>query len=264
MSNESMPIQKRLRRTQEQVAFQEGGSKTSLILTRLIDEVATPLDESVAQCQRLLEGSGAKLSPDQRKTIETIANNALVSSHRVKDYVDLLRLEGGELALKPKSINLEDIIQQAARQLKNVAKVKGLGLVVEPSVRALPLVMADPARLSQVLLNLVGNAIKFTDKGQVTITTELYDRSVAIHVIDTGNGIPAAHLPKLLEDFYQGEGAQAKDPTGRGLGLTLSRRLIIRMGGDLWTSSTVGAGSRFSFTVPRSTEGASQTRLGTA
>jgi signal transduction histidine kinase len=115
-----------------------------------------------------------------------------------------------------------------------------------------------------VLSDLVANAIKFTERGQVTISTELYDRSVAIHVVDTGVGIPVAQLPRLFEDFYQGESEQAKDAHGCGLGLTLSRRLIIRMGGDLWATSTVGAGSKFSFTVPRLPETAGQTRLGTA
>jgi signal transduction histidine kinase len=88
---------------------------------------------------------------------------------------------------------------------------------------------------------------------------------VAIHVVDTGVGIPGTQLPRLFEDFFQGEGEpNGKDSAGCGLGLTLSRRLIIRMGGDLWATSTVGAGSKFSFTVPRSPEAAGQTRMGTA
>jgi signal transduction histidine kinase len=264
MSNESSTYSKRLRKTQEQVAFQEGGSKVALILNRVIDEVAVPIDESIATWQRLLDGAGAKLSQEQRKSIEAIAGNAAGTARRLRDYVDLLRLESGDLGLKPKSLNLDEILQQVARAQKNAARAKGLGLVVEPSIRPLPLVLADPARLSQVLSDLVTNAIKFTERGQVTISTELYDRSVAIHVVDTGVGIPVAQVPHLFDDFFQGEGARGKDARGCGLGLTLSRRLIVRMGGDLWATSTVGAGSKFSFTVPRSPETASQSRLGTA
>jgi len=262
MSNDSMPLPKRLRKTQEQIAFQEGNSRSSLILNRLIEEAAAPLDESTQLCQRMLEGQGGKLSPEQRKSIEVIANNAAMTARRVRDYIDLLRLEGGDLALRPKSLNLEEVIAQVARQHKTAARNKGLGLVVEPAAKPLPFVTADPARLSQVLSDLVSNAIKFTERGQVTISTELYDRSVAIHVVDTGVGIPTPQLPRLFEDFFQGDGANAKDPRACGLGLTLSRRLIIRMGGDLWASSTVGAGSRFSFTVPRSPEATGQARLG--
>jgi signal transduction histidine kinase len=264
MSNESMPLPKRLRKTQEQIAFQEGGSRSSAILARLIDEVAAPFDESNLLCQRLLEGVGGKLSQEQRKLVESLANNAAIVSRRVREYVDLARLEVGDLAVQPKVLNLDDAIQQVARQYKAGARAKGLGLVVEPSVRPLPSVIADPVRLAQVLSNLVANAVRFTDHGRVTISTELYDRSIAIHVVDTGGGIPAAQLPRLFEDFYQADPGQPKDKQGSGLGLTLARRLVIRMGGDLWASSTVGAGSRFSFTVPRSPEAAGQARSVTA
>ena len=259
-----MSLSKRLRKTQEQAAYAEGGSRISLILNRLVDEVAAPLDESMATYQRLLDGSGSKLSQEQRKSIELLAGNAATTARRLRDYIDLLRLEGGDLALHPKPLNLDEIIQQVARVQKPAAKAKGLGLVVEPPVRPLPQVLADPFRLAQALADLVANAIKFTERGQVTISTELYDRSVAIHVVDTGVGIPGAQLPRLFDDFCQGDGEVGKDARGGGLGLTLSRRLIIRMGGDLWATSTVGAGSKFSFTVPRLPEAAGQSRLGTA
>jgi len=260
MSNQSTPIPKRLRKTQEQIAFQEGNSRSSAILTRLIDEVAGPLDESNVACQRLLDGAGAKLSQEQRKALEAVASNAAIVSRRVRDYIDLVHLEMGDFAAQPKALDLDEAIRQVARQYKNTARNKGLGLVVEPSVKILPSVAADPIRLAQVLSNLVSNAIKFTERGQVTISTELYDRSVAVHIVDTGAGIPAAQLPKLFEDFYQADPAQSKDRLTSGLGLTLARRLVIRMGGDLWASSTVGAGSKFSFTVPRSPEAAGQAR----
>ncbi len=257
-----MSLPKRLRRTQEQVAVQESVTKTSLILNRVLEDVAAPLDESVAICQRLLDGSGGKLSQDQRKTVELLASHAALCSRRLQDYLDLLRMEGGDLALRPKSVDVEEIIQQVARRHKSAARAKGLGLVVEPSVRPLPPAFADPARLSHALSDLVANAIKFTERGQVTISTELYDRSVAIHVVDTGVGIPVSQLPRLFEDFYQGEIARGKDAHGRGLGLTLCRRLVVRMGGDFWATSTVGAGSKFSFTVPRLPEASGQSRLG--
>ena len=259
-----MPLPKRLRKTQEQVAFPEGNSKAALILNRLLDEVANPLDESAITYRRLLDGSGGKVSPEQRKTLESLAATAAATSRRLRDYIDLLRLEGGDLVLRPRSLDLDETIQEVARGQKTAARVKGLDLVVEPPVRPLPPVLADPARLAQVLSDLVGNAIKFTERGQITISTELYDRSVAIHVVDTGIGISGMQLPRLFEDFYQGEVGNGKEPRGGGLGLTLSRRLVVRMGGDLWATSTVGAGSKFSFTVPRLPEAAGQSRLGTA
>jgi signal transduction histidine kinase len=254
MSNEAISLPKRLRNTQEHDAFTEG-SKAALILTRLIDEVAAPLDESNAICQRLLDSSGSKLSQELRKSVEALAANSGLAARRLRDYVDLLRLEGGNLALRPKAFNLEDVIQQVAKGQKAAARAKGLDLVVESPVRPLPHVLADPTRLSQVISNLVNNAIKFTERGQVTISTELYDRSIAIHVVDTGIGISSAQLPRIFDDFFRGDTkATVKDGHSGGLGLTLSRQMIMRMGGDLWATSTVGAGSKFSFTVPRSPE----------
>jgi signal transduction histidine kinase len=260
-SKETMPALKRLRKTQEQPSTGDDTSKGSFILTRLLDEVAAPLDESAGLCQRLLDGSGGKLSLEQRKWVESVSTGTQRSAQRLKDYVDLMLLEAGELVLRPEVHSLDEDIDQVARQWKPAVRAKGLHLVIEPAVKSLPPVLADPARVAQVLSTLIDNAIKFTDHGQVTVSTEPYDRSIALHIVDTGTGIPAAQLPRLFEDFYQGEGGKARDPFGCGLGLTLSRRLVIRLGGDLWATSTVGAGSKFSFTVPRAPGAAGQSRL---
>jgi signal transduction histidine kinase len=246
-----MPVAKRQRKTQEHPVTREDASKSSYILSRVLDEVGDPLDEAMLQCQRLLEGAAGKLTIEQRKAVESISEIATRSAQRLRDYVDLMLLEAGDLALRPKPHNLSEAIDEAVRELRPLARAKGVNLVVEDSLAPLPPVLADPARVTQVLANLIGNAIKFTDRGQVTISTEPYDRSVAVHIVDTGVGIPAGEIPKLYEDFFQGDGASAREPRGGGLGITLSRRLVIRIGGDLWASSTVGAGSKFSFTVPR-------------
>jgi signal transduction histidine kinase len=242
---------KRLRKSQEQVVSREDASKKSFILGRILDEVAAPLDESAELCQRLLEGNGAKLAADQRKLVEGIAETSTRSAQRLRDYVDLMMVEAGELALRPRVFTLDEAIDQAVRQLRPAARAKGVNLVVESAGRPSPAVQADSVRVLQILTNLIGNAIKFTDRGQVIVSTEPYDRSVAVHIVDTGVGIPAPEHGKLFEDFFQGDGAKERDDLGCGLGLTLSRRLVTRIGGDLWASSTVGAGSKFSFTVPR-------------
>jgi len=256
-----MPALKRLRKSQEQVVTKEEGSKGFFILSRLLDEVAEPLDESASLCQRVLDGAGAKLSLEQRKWLESVLGGAERSAQRLRDYVDLMLLDAGELALQTKTHDLDDAIEQAARLYRPIARAKGLHLVVEPALRPLPPVLVDAARVTQILTNLIGNAVKFTDRGQVSVSTEPYDRSIAVHIVDTGVGIAAPQLPKLFEDFYQGEGAKVRDAFGAGLGLTLSRRLVIRLGGDMWASSTVGVGSKFSFTVPRAPTPAAQSKL---
>lgn len=256
-----MPGVKRVRKSQEQVTSREDASKRSFVLGRMLDEVATPLGESVALAQKLIEGVGGKLAPEQRKLAEAIAETNTRSAQRLRDYVDLMMIEGGELVLRPRVCSIDDCIDQTVRQLRPAARAKGVNLVAEAAGRPSPAIQADPERVMQVLVNLIGNALKFTDKGQVTVSTEPYDRSVAVHVVDTGIGIPAGQQGKIFEDFFQDEVAKARDALGCGLGLTLSRRLVIRLGGDLWASSTVGAGSKFSFTVPRAPVAAGQSRL---
>jgi signal transduction histidine kinase len=246
-----MPALKRLRKIQEQVASKEEGTRSSFILTRILDEVAAPLAETAALCQRVLDGAGGKLSLEQRKYLEGASGGAVRAAQRLRDYLDLMLLEAGEITLGTKTHHLDEAIERAARHYRPIARAKGLHLVVEPAVQPLPPVLADPGRVNQILMNIIDNAVKFTDRGQVSISTELYDRSIAVHIVDTGAGIPASQLPKLFEDFYQGEGGKGRDAYGTGLGLTLSRRLVVRLGGDMWASSTVGVGSKFSFTVPR-------------
>jgi signal transduction histidine kinase len=252
---------KRLKKSQEQVVTREDASKRSFIYGRMLDEVAAPLAESAGLCQRLTESAAGKLGTDQRKLVEAIAETSARSAQRLRDYVDLMLVEAGELVLSPRVASIDDAIDQAVRQFRPQARAKGVNLVAEAAGRPSPAIQADPERVLQVLLNLVGNAVKFTDRGQVTISTEPYDRSVAVHIVDTGVGIDPAQQSKLFEDFFQGEGAKARDPLGSGLGLTLSRRLVNRLGGDLWASSTVGVGSKLSFTVPRAPVAAGQSRL---
>ncbi|MBN2577076.1 MAG: HAMP domain-containing histidine kinase [Deltaproteobacteria bacterium] len=256
-----MPALKRARKSQEQLATREDVARSPSVLPRLLDEVALPLDEIVQLGQRMLDGSGGKLSLEQRKWAEAISSTAARSAQRLRDYVDFMLLEAGELVLRPKVHNLDADIDEAVRQLREAARARGLHLAIEPAVRPLPAVCADPARVVQVLSCLVANAIKFTERGRVTVSTEIYDRSIAVHVVDTGAGIAATQIPRLVEDFFQGEGAKLRDPASCGLGLTLGRRLVNRIGGDLWATSTVGVGSKFSFTVPRAPGVAVQSHL---
>jgi signal transduction histidine kinase len=261
MSNGIASNTKRLRKTQENPALVDGESMTSKIYSRLGDEVTAPLQEAILAGQKMSAGN---LSAEQRRLIDSIVHNASTTMQRAGSYFDLLRLEAGELALQTDTLDVEQAIVRAIAVAQPSAKSKGVTLVAERSLRPVPPVTADPDRLSQVLGSLIDNAVKFTERGQVTVSTEIYDRSVAIHIVDTGVGISLESQPRLFEDFYYRENQKPRDSKRAGLGLTLSRRLILRMGGDFWFSSTVGAGSRFSFTVPRSVDTTGRPRMGTA
>ena len=220
--------------------------------------MTAPLHEATQACQRLL---ATNLSTDHKKQLEAVIRLMGVAASRSGAYVDLLRLDAGELMLKSDTLDIEEIIAKAVGNAQPMAKAKGLALVAERSLRPLPSVSADLERLFQILGNLIENAIKFTDRGQVTLTTEIYDRSIAVHIVDTGAGIPAETLPRLFEDFFHRNTGKKNEPKRAGLGLTLCRKMVARMGGDLWVSSTVGAGSRFSFTIPRAVDSAGRARV---
>jgi signal transduction histidine kinase len=257
MSNGSGTNTKRLRRTQESPSVATGTSMASQVFSRLGDEITIPLDDAAQTCRRLL---GSTLSADHKKQIEGVMRAMGAAATRANAYVDLLRLDAGELPLKADTLDIEEVIAKAVAIAQPKAKAKGLVLLAERSIRPVPRVSVDLERLFQVLGNLIDNAIAFTERGQVTLSTEIYDRSIAVHVVDTGLGIPADTLPRLFEDFFHRTAGKKVEPKRAGLGLTLCRKLVIRMGGDLWVSSTVGAGSRFSFTVPRAVDSAGRAR----
>jgi signal transduction histidine kinase len=257
-----MPARKRLRKAQEHTTTRAEAAKTSFIWGRILAEVAAPLAETASLGQHLLESTGGKLSCEQRLA-EALVERPPRLAQRLRDYVDLMLLEAGDLPLQLEVHDLGRPIEEAVRQLRPAARAKGLGLAVERAEQPLPPVLADPARVTQVLVHLLGNAIRFTDRGQITVSTEPYDRSVAVHIVDTGAGIPADQIARLFEDCFPGDtSARAQEPQGcAGLGLTLSRRLVVRSGGDLWASSRIGAGSKLSFTVPRAPGAATTSHL---
>jgi signal transduction histidine kinase len=220
------------------------------LLALMGHEMRTPLNAVMTLSQLLLDGSTGPLAPEQRRYIEVIQRSGDNVLRLLGDFLDLAKLESRNLALSIGAFDVRDAIRRVAATQGVMAESKGVELLVSAHP-TLPPVYADPDRVTQILSNLIGNAIKFTDKGRVTVSTELFDRSVAIHVADTGIGIPRAAMEGLFTEFFQVDPAESKKRGGCGLGLAISKRLVTMMGGDIWLSSKVGEGSRFSFTLPR-------------
>ncbi len=213
-------------------------------------ELRTPLSTVMTLSQLMLDGSTGALNAEQVKYMEVIRRNGTTVLRLISDLIDMSRLETRRLPLMPVSFDVRDAIARVVSEMRAESEGKGVALVVE-SAGSLPPVVADPDRVGQVLTNLVGNAVKFTDAGQITVETELFDSAVAVHVTDTGIGIPAAAHSSLFRDFYQVNAAEARRRGGSGLGLAISKGLVTLMGGDIWLTSRLGEGSRFSFTLPR-------------
>jgi len=175
--------------------------------------------------------------------------------------LDLSKIEAGQLMLTLNDYSIKEMMHGVYIAIEPLAVNKKLGFELDVP-QDLPPAHGDERRLSQVLLNLVGNAIKFTDTGAITMTASATNGSYTIAVNDTGPGIAEADQAKIFEEFKQSDSAQTKAKGGTGLGLSIAKRIVEMHGGKLWVESAVGCGSTFFFTVPLKVEsqvGAQQT-----
>jgi signal transduction histidine kinase len=163
--------------------------------------------------------------------------------------LDLSKIEAGQLVLELSDYSVQDIAQTVRSTLEPLAADKKLAFKVEMATE-LPPGRGDGRRLTQVLINLVGNAIKFTDAGEVAIKAEANNGSFYVSVRDTGPGISAADQVKLFQEFQQADNAITKKKGGTGLGLAISKRIIEMHGGRIWVESQPGQGSTFAFALP--------------
>jgi signal transduction histidine kinase len=167
----------------------------------------------------------------------------------INDVLDLFKIEAGQLVLELSDYCMQDIAQTVRSTLEPLASDKELGFKVELAPE-LPPGHGDGRRLTQVLINLVGNAIKFTDAGEVAIKAEANNGSFHVSVRDTGPGISSADQARLFQEFQQADNAITRKKGGTGLGLAISKRIIEMHGGRIWVESQPGQGSTFTFTLP--------------
>jgi signal transduction histidine kinase len=180
-----------------------------------------------------------------------MVNRAEDLSRLVDDMLDLSKIEADRLEVRTEPMRLEKSLQEVVNQLKPMANTKGLELILEVD-EDLPSALADGQRTRQVVLNLVSNALKFTEKGGVTLRCKILERydMLRISVHDTGIGISPAALDYIFEAFRQADGSTTRRFGGTGLGLTIARKLVELQGGEVAVESIVGQGSTFSFTLP--------------
>ena len=165
----------------------------------------------------------------------------------INDVLDLSKIEAGQLALELSDYSFKDIVQTVRSTLEPLAFDKKLAFKLELAPE-LPPGRGDARRLTQVLINLVGNAINFTDAGEIVIKAAANDGSFHLSVHDTGPGIAGADQAKLFQQFQQADNAITRKKGGTGLGLAISKRIVEMHGGKIWVESQVGQGSTFAFT----------------
>jgi signal transduction histidine kinase len=221
----------------------------SQFLANMSHELRTPLNAILGYTELIADKIYGEVPEKMGEVLERVDKSGRHLLGLINDILDLSKIEAGQLTLAPSDYSMADVVQSVAVSVEALAREKKLELAVtvDPD---LPLGRGDQRRLTQVVLNLVGNALKFTDTGHVAIRASRADDAFLVEVADTGPGIAPEDQAKIFEEFQQAESATARAKGGTGLGLAIARRIIEMHGGRMWVESTLGQGSTFSFTVP--------------
>jgi signal transduction histidine kinase len=221
----------------------------SQFLANMSHELRTPLNAILGYTELIADKIYGEVPERMGEVLERVDKSGRHLLGLINDILDLSKIEAGQLTLALSDYSMADVVQSVAVSVEALAREKRLELAVtvDPD---LPLGRGDQRRLTQVVLNLVGNALKFTDAGRVALRASHADGAFLVEVADTGPGIAPEDQAKIFEEFQQAASATARAKGGTGLGLAIARRIVEMHGGRMWVESAPGQGSTFSFTVP--------------
>ncbi len=244
-------VKEKLRKAKE--SAESASRSKSDFLANMSDEILTPLNGIIEMTEQTLE---LELDQQPYHNLMSINNSAEHLLEIINDILDFSKIEAGKLDIEEVDFNLHEVIDKAVEPVLLKAHQKSIELIVDINADIGFWVKGDPMRFGQVINNLANNAIKFTDHGEINISTNLVDdpesagtNKIQVSVSDTGRGIPADKLDHIFESYTLADGSTSRKHGGGGLGLTICKRLVELMGGKIWVESEIGKGSTFSFTV---------------
>jgi signal transduction histidine kinase len=234
------------------VRLRELDQLKSAFLANMSHELRTPLNSVLGFTQVILEGLDGPLTTNMTADLQLIEKNGQHLLNLINDVLDMAKIEAGRVSLVLERINPRELVEDVFETAGSLAREKSLYLKVDSAVAPDLTLMADHTRLRQVIINVIGNAIKFTESGGITVHLAQQDDRLQLRICDTGIGIPANKLETVFEAFSQIDTSTTRKAGGTGLGLPISRRLVELHGGRLWAESSgvAGEGSTFFLELP--------------
>jgi len=236
-----------LQRLNEQL--QQASKAKSNFLANMSHELRTPMNAILGFVEMVLDEIYGEVPPHLREPLTDIQTNGKHLLRLINDVLDLSKIEAGRMELVLAEYSVQDVVETVRTSLQSLALEKGLEFVAAAGDN-IPVALGDPKRITQCLMNLVGNALKFTKHGRVAVWVEQQGENLLFRVSDTGIGIPKEELENIFGEFQQVDTAITREFTGTGLGLNITKKFVEMHGGRIWVESELGQGSTFFFTLP--------------
>jgi signal transduction histidine kinase len=221
----------------------------SEFLANMSHELRTPLNAILGYTELIVDNIYGEVPDKIREVLERLEKNGRHLLSLINDVLDLSKIEAGQFELSLQEYSISEVAQTVVTSVEGLAAEKNIILKSQVASN-LTSGKGDEQRIAQVFLNLLGNAIKFTDKGEVRLEVSAHNEKFFVSVSDTGPGLSEADQKKIFEEFHQADGSSTRKKGGTGLGLSIAKRIVEMHGGRIWVDSALGKGSTFCFTLP--------------